>query len=40
MKEWKKPELINLSIAKTNENENENELDVTKIEVRHVPPRS
>lgn len=38
MKEWKKPELINLSIAKTNENENE--LDVTKIEVRHVPPRS
>ena len=36
MKQWKKPELINLSVNKTNENQykNENNLDVTNIELR------
>ena len=36
MKQWKKPELINLSVNKTNENEykNENNLDVTNIQLR------
>ena len=38
MKQWKKPELINLSVNKTNENEDqhENNLDVTNIELRHA----
>ena len=36
MKQWKNPQLINLSVNKTNENEhkNENNLDVTNIELR------
>ena len=38
MKQWKKPELINLSVNKTNENEDQhkNNLDVTNIELRHA----
>ena len=36
MKQWKNPQLINLSVNKTNENEhkNENNLDVTNIKLR------
>lgn len=36
MKQWKNPQLINLSVNKTNENEykNENNLDVTNIQLR------
>lgn len=44
MKQWKNPELINLSVNKTNEDdykhENdykpENELEVTNIELRYI----
>ena len=38
MKQWKNPELINLSVNKTNENEDQhkNNLDVTNIELRHA----
>ena len=44
MKQWKNPELINLSVNKTNEydykHENdykpENELEVTNIELRYI----
>lgn len=38
MKQWKNPELINLSVNKTNENkdQHENNLDVTNIELRHA----
>ncbi|WP_264319217.1 hypothetical protein [Paraclostridium bifermentans] len=38
MKQWKKPELINLSVNKTNENEDQhkNNLDVTNIDLRHA----
>ena len=38
MKQWKNPQLINLSVNKTNENQykNENNLDVTNVELRHA----
>ena len=32
MKQWKNPQLINLSVNKTNENN----LDVTNVELRHA----
>lgn len=38
MKQWKNPELINLSVNKTNEDyyKHENELDVTNIKLRYI----
>lgn len=38
MKQWKNPELINLSVNKTNEDDYkpENELEVTNIELRYI----
>jgi hypothetical protein len=38
MKQWKNPELINLSVNKTNEDDykDENELDVTNIKLRYI----
>lgn len=38
MKQWKNPELINLSVNKTNEDDykHENELYVTNIKLRYI----
>lgn len=38
MKQWKNPELINLSVNKTNEDDykHENALDVTNIKLRYI----